>query len=78
MAAGLHRLPLEKPIYEIEDRIAALEAAPLGGQEPEELRRLKRELVEVQKKVFGSLGQVLMDLRRMRDHLATAEDSVAA
>ena len=29
-------------------------------------------------KVFGSLGQVLMDLRRMRDHLATAEDSVAA
>jgi acetyl-CoA carboxylase carboxyl transferase subunit alpha len=55
MAAGLHRLPLEKPIYEIEDRIAALEAAPLGGQEQEALRRLKRELVEVQKKVFGSL-----------------------
>ena len=55
MAAGLHRLPLEKPIYEIEDRIASLEAAPLGGQQQEELRRLKRELVEVQKKVFGSL-----------------------
>ena len=30
MAAGLHRLPLEKPIYEIEDRISALEAAPPG------------------------------------------------
>ena len=56
MAAGLHRLPLEKPIYELEDRIAALEAAPLGGQQQqEELRRLKRELVEVQKQVFGSL-----------------------
>ena len=55
MAAGLHRLPLEKPIYEIEDRIAALETAPLGGQQQEQLRRLKRELVEVQKKVFGSL-----------------------
>ena len=27
MAAGLHRLPLEKPIYEIADRIADLEAA---------------------------------------------------
>ena len=54
MAAGLHRLPLEKPIYEIEDRIAALEAAPLGGQQ-QESRRLKRELVEVQKKVFGTL-----------------------
>ena len=51
MSRGLHRLPLEKPIYEIEDRIAALEAAPLGGQEQEALRRLKRELVEVQKKV---------------------------
>jgi acetyl-CoA carboxylase carboxyl transferase subunit alpha len=55
MAAGLHRLPLEKPIYELEDRIAALEAAPLGAQQQEELRRLKRELVEVQKQVFGSL-----------------------
>ncbi len=55
MAAGLHRLPLEKPIYELEDRIAALEAAPLGGQEQEELRRLRRELVEVQREIFGNL-----------------------
>ena len=55
MAAGLHRLPLEKPIYELEDRISALEAAPLGGQQQEELRRLKRELVEVQKQVFSNL-----------------------
>ncbi|MGB8854518.1 MAG: acetyl-CoA carboxylase carboxyltransferase subunit alpha [Pirellulales bacterium] len=55
MAAGLHRLPLEKPIYHLEDQIAALEAAPLGGQQQEELRRLKRELVEVQKQVFSNL-----------------------
>ena len=55
MAAGLHRLPLEKPIYEIEDRIAALEVAPLGAHQQEELRRLKRELVEVQKQVFAGL-----------------------
>jgi acetyl-CoA carboxylase carboxyl transferase subunit alpha len=55
MAAGLHRLPLENPIYEIEDRIAALEAAPLGAHQQEELRRLKRELVEVQKRVFAGL-----------------------
>ena len=55
MAAGLHRLPLEKPIYEIEDRIAALEAAPLGAHQQEELRRLKRELVEVQRRVFSGL-----------------------
>ena len=55
MAAGLHRLPLEKPIYELEDRIAELEAAPLGGQQQEELRRLRRELVEVQRRIFGNL-----------------------
>jgi acetyl-CoA carboxylase carboxyl transferase subunit alpha len=55
MAAGLHRLPLEKPIYELEDRIAALQAAPLGGQQQEELRRLRRELVEVQRQIFGNL-----------------------
>ena len=55
MAAGLHRLPLEKPIYELEDRIATLEAAPLGGQQQEELRRLRRELVEVQRQIFGNL-----------------------
>ena len=55
MAAGLHRLPLEKPIYEIEDRITALAAAPLGGQQQEELRRLRRELVEVQRRIFGDL-----------------------
>ena len=55
MAAGLHRLPLEKPIYELEDRIAALETAPLGAKRQEELRRLKHELVDVQKRVFGNL-----------------------
>jgi acetyl-CoA carboxylase carboxyl transferase subunit alpha len=55
MAAGLHRLPLEKPIDELEDRIAALEAAPLGATQQEELRRLKHELVDVQKRVFGNL-----------------------
>ena len=55
MAHGLHRLPLEKPIYEVEDQITALEAAPVGGQQQERLRHLKRELVEVQRKVFGSL-----------------------
>jgi acetyl-CoA carboxylase carboxyl transferase subunit alpha len=55
MSRGLHRLPLEKPIYELEDRIAALESAPLGAQQQEELRRLRREAVELQKQIFGSL-----------------------
>jgi acetyl-CoA carboxylase carboxyl transferase subunit alpha len=55
MSRGLHRLPLEKPIYELEDRITALEAAPLGSQQEEELRRLRREVVERQRQVFGNL-----------------------
>ena len=55
MRHGLHRLPLERPIYEIHDRIAELEAAPVGSADQEEIRRLRRQLVEVQKKVFGSL-----------------------
>ncbi|MEI6239980.1 MAG: acetyl-CoA carboxylase carboxyltransferase subunit alpha [Planctomycetia bacterium] len=55
MSRGLHRLALEKPIYELEDRIAKLETAPLGAQQQEELRRLKREVVELQKTIFASL-----------------------
>ena len=55
MRQGLHRLPLERPIYEIHDRIAELEAAPVGSGDQEEIRRLRPQLVEVQKKVFGSL-----------------------
>ena len=55
MSRGLHRLPLEKIIYEIEDRIAELESAPLGAQQQEELRRLKRAMVDAQRKDFGNL-----------------------
>jgi acetyl-CoA carboxylase carboxyl transferase subunit alpha len=55
MSRGLHRLALEKPIYELEDRIAALEAAPLGAQQQDELKRLKREVVELTTRIFGSL-----------------------
>ena len=74
MPAGLRRLPLEKPIYEIEDRIAALESAPLGGQQEEELRRLKRELVEVQKKVFGGLDpQTVAEQDRRASRVARLE-----
>lgn len=56
MATGLHRLPLEKPIYEIEDRIAELESAPLGTRQEEELGRLRRQLVDVQRQIFGQLN----------------------
>ncbi len=55
MARGLHRLPLEKPIYELEDRIAELETAPLGQQSQDELQRLRRECADLQKQIFSSL-----------------------
>ena len=55
MGRGLHRLPLEKPIYELEDRIAELETAPLGQQSQDELQRLRRECADLQKQIFSSL-----------------------
>ncbi len=55
MARGLHRLPLEKPIYEIEDKIADLETAPLGQQSQEEVQQLRRECADLQKQIFGNL-----------------------
>ena len=55
MARGLHRLPLEKPIYELEDKIADLETAPLGQQSQEEVQQLRRECADLQKQIFGNL-----------------------
>ena len=55
MARGLHRLPLEKPIYELEDKIAELETAPLGQQSQEEVQQLRRECADLQKQIFGNL-----------------------
>mgnify|MGYP001305842367 FL=1 len=55
MARGLHRLPLEKPIYELEDKIAELETAPLGKQSQDEVQQLRRECADLQKQIFGNL-----------------------
>ena len=55
MARGLHRLPLEKPIYELEDKIADLETAPLGQQSQEEVQQLSRECADLQKQIFSNL-----------------------
>jgi acetyl-CoA carboxylase carboxyl transferase subunit alpha len=48
-------LPLEKPIYELEDKIADLETAPLGQQSQEEVQQLRRECADLQKQIFGNL-----------------------
>lgn len=55
MARGLHRLSLEKPIYELEDKIADLETAPLGQQSQEEVQQLRRECADLQKQIFSNL-----------------------
>ena len=55
MARGLHRLPLEKPIYELEDKIADLETAPLGQQSQEEVQQLRRECADLQNQIFSNL-----------------------
>src|SRR5947209_1412133 len=50
------RLPFEKEIYELDDRLAQLEGA--GNDPPadaEEVRRLRRELIDLKRKIYGNL-----------------------
>ncbi|MCE9605760.1 MAG: acetyl-CoA carboxylase carboxyltransferase subunit alpha [Planctomycetia bacterium] len=55
MAAGT-RLLFERPIYELEDRVALLESSPQKTPETiEEARKLRREAAELKKKVFANL-----------------------
>ncbi len=56
MPATLHRLTFEKPIYELEEQIAAMESArDPGAQQQDELRRLRRELSDLKKRIFAGL-----------------------
>jgi acetyl-CoA carboxylase carboxyl transferase subunit alpha len=48
------RLPFEKPIYELEDALARLEA-DANGAASEEMRRMRRELVNLKRKVYNNL-----------------------
>ncbi|HVS35099.1 MAG TPA: acetyl-CoA carboxylase carboxyltransferase subunit alpha [Gemmataceae bacterium] len=49
-------LPFEKPIYEMEELLSRLESAS-GGQAGgvEEIRRIRRELVNLKKRIYGNL-----------------------
>jgi acetyl-CoA carboxylase carboxyl transferase subunit alpha len=49
------RLPFEKEIYELEDLLAKLEA-DAGGAGSEEVRRIRRELVNLKRKIYGNLS----------------------
>jgi acetyl-CoA carboxylase carboxyl transferase subunit alpha len=55
MPAGT-RLTFERPIYDLEDRVALLESSPQKTAEStEEARKLRREAAELKKKVFANL-----------------------
>jgi len=52
-----HRLAFERPIYELEARLEKLEAASSEGvATSEDIRRLKRELAEAKKRIYGNLS----------------------
>lgn len=75
MAASDHRLTFERPLYEIEERLAKLLAE--RDQKPEvidEIRRLRRELVDATKKVFGELTPVeIVEVARHPDRPQTTD-----
>src|SRR5215213_7657849 len=57
MATANHRLAFERPIYELEGRIAKLESSADDSLTVHEgLRKLRRELVELKKKIYSSLA----------------------
>jgi acetyl-CoA carboxylase carboxyl transferase subunit alpha len=56
MATTLNRLAFEKPIYELEEKVSALEAAAnKTAQQQDELRGLRREVSDLKKKIFSNL-----------------------
>ena len=57
MATVNHRLAFERPIYELEARVQKLEAAPDDSLAAhEDVRRLKRELSDAKKRIYGNLA----------------------
>lgn len=51
-----HRLPFETEIYELEEALARLEAGPPGQLgAADEIRRMRRELVNLKRKVYSNL-----------------------
>lgn len=56
MATNQHRLPLERPIYELETRLDKLDAkTPQTPEIRNEIFRLRRELTDLKKRIFSQL-----------------------
>ncbi|MHB1036125.1 MAG: acetyl-CoA carboxylase carboxyltransferase subunit alpha [Pirellulales bacterium] len=56
-ASNVHHLAFERPIYELEERLARLESAAHDSAEAgDEMRRLRRELTDLKKTVYANLA----------------------
>src|SRR5262249_9896869 len=56
MPATLHRLSFEKPIYEIEEQIAAIEASgDKSQQKQDEVRGLRRKASDLRRSIYSNL-----------------------
>lgn len=55
MPNGDHRLAFEQPIYELEARLKKLDGLAQKPEVHNEIRRLRRDLVETTRRIFGNL-----------------------
>src|SRR4051812_41795455 len=65
-------LPFEHEIYDLEQELSRLEAAPEAGGTAEAIKELRRELTALKKSVYGKLGAwetVLVSRHRHRPQL---------
>ena len=68
------RLPFEKEIYELEDLLAKLEARCERRAASEEIRRIRRELVNLKRKIYSNLtAWQTVQVSRHRDRPQTCD-----
>jgi acetyl-CoA carboxylase carboxyl transferase subunit alpha len=71
---SLQRLPFEREIYEMEDLLARLEADADGQLASEEVRRIRRELVNLKRKKYTALSAwETVQVARHRDRPQTCD-----
>jgi acetyl-CoA carboxylase carboxyl transferase subunit alpha len=70
----LQRLSFEQEIYEMEDLLARWEANPNGLQASEEVRRIRRDLVNLKRKIYSNLTPwQTVQVARHRDRPQTCD-----
>ena len=74
MSTSNFQLAFERPIYELEARIAKLEASDESPEAREQVRKLRREQVELTKKIFSELEPwETVQVARHRDRPMTTD-----